>query len=542
MSETQATSGSRWARPVIGLIVIVVVAIGLGRLRGGASQSDADMVPEFATREGPMTVSVTESGTIQPREQLIIKNELEGQTTLLYLIPEGTVVSQGVLLVELDASALIDKSVDLEILVQNAEAGFIQARENLAVVSNSAASDLDKAILDLRFADEDLVQYIDGEYPNALREQEARVILAEEEFHRAGETLKWSQALSDGKYISESELQTDLLAVKKANLDVGLASNSLALLKDYTYKRSIAELESDLKQKTMALERTRRKASADVVQAEANLRAKASEFDRKRDKHEKLTSQISKAKIFAPRAGLVVYVSSTRGYSRHSSQEPLAEGQSVRERQELIFLPTASTFLVELKLHESNLDKIKVGLPVRIRVGALPSARFSGVVHSIAPLADAQSSWMNPDLKVYSTEVHIAKSSEELRTGMSCEAEVLIAHYPSAVYVPVQSVVRANGEPTVYVRNSDAYVARPVDIGFDNGRMVHVLKGLKEGEIVSLAPPLAEGAVGEEDAVTEDDSRRMDAAGVSNGSGTANHGATTPRKPKRGGAGEGGGH
>lgn len=542
MSETQATSGSRWARPVLGLIIVVVVVIGLGRLRGGGGQNDADKVPEFVARKGPMTVSVTESGAIQPREQLIIKNELEGQTTLLYLIPEGTVVSQGVLLVELDASELIDKSVDLEILVQNAEAGFIQARENLAVVSNAAASDLDKAILDLRFADEDLTQYIDGEYPNALREQEARVILAEEEFHRSGETLKWSQALSDGKYISESELQTDLLAVKKAALDVGLASNSLALLKDYTYKRSIAELESDLKQKTMALERTRRKASADVVQAEANLRAKASEFNRKRDKHDKLTSQISKAKIFAPRAGLVVYETSTKASWRHNSQEPLAEGQTVRERQELIFLPTASTFLVELKLHESNLDKIKVGLPVRIRVGALPGVRFSGVIASIAPLADAQSAWMNPDLKVYSTEVHIENSSEELRTGMSCEAEVLIAHYPSAVYVPVQSVVRANGEPTVYVRDSDAYVARRVDIGFDNGRMVHVLDGLQEGEIVSLAPPLAEGAVGEEDALTAADSRRLDAAGISNGSGTANHGTTKPRKPKRGGAGESGGH
>ncbi|MFT5241584.1 MAG: hypothetical protein ACI9X0_002567, partial [Kiritimatiellia bacterium] len=47
MSETQATSGSRWARPVLGLIIVVVVVIGLGRLRGGGGQNDADKVPEF---------------------------------------------------------------------------------------------------------------------------------------------------------------------------------------------------------------------------------------------------------------------------------------------------------------------------------------------------------------------------------------------------------------------------------------------------------------------------------------------------------------
>jgi len=59
-------------------------------------------------------------------------------------------------LVELDASGLMDQKIDQQIKVQNAEAAFISARENLAVVENQAQSDMDKAELSYSFAKEDL--------------------------------------------------------------------------------------------------------------------------------------------------------------------------------------------------------------------------------------------------------------------------------------------------------------------------------------------------------------------------------------------------
>ena len=87
--------------------------------------------------------------------------------------------------------------------------------------------------------------------------------------------------------------------------------------------------------------------------------------------------------------------------------EPLAEGQEVYERQELIYLPVGDEFIGEIKVHETNLKKIYPGLPVRIRIDALPGQIFQGKIAKIAPLPDAQSMWMNPDLKVYNTQVVI---------------------------------------------------------------------------------------------------------------------------------------
>jgi hypothetical protein len=83
-------------------------------------------------------------GNDSSREKEIIQNELEGSSTIIYLIPEGKRVKKGELLVELDASNLIDQRVDQQIKVQNAEAAYINARENLAIVESQAQSDIDK--------------------------------------------------------------------------------------------------------------------------------------------------------------------------------------------------------------------------------------------------------------------------------------------------------------------------------------------------------------------------------------------------------------
>src|SRR5690606_12904822 len=142
-------------------------------------------------------------------------------------------------------------------------------------------------------------------------------------------------------YLSQSELQADELSLKKAGLDVELARNNLSLLTNFTYIRRIAELESRIKQTEMAEERVRRKADADVVQAESALRARESEFRQQTERLNKLNEQIAKARILAPRDGLVIYATSAGGGWRRETV-PLGEGQEVVERQELIHLPTAA--------------------------------------------------------------------------------------------------------------------------------------------------------------------------------------------------------
>lgn len=472
---------------IVGAIALAVIWLKVVR----ASESPTAQMATFEAKRGKLTISVLESGTIKAREQIIITNQLEGRTSIIYLIPEGTRVKEGELLVELDASAMQDQRIDQDIDVQNAEAAYVNAKENLAIMENQAQSDVEVAELTLKFAIQDLEKYKEGEYPNELEKARSEIQLAEEDLTRALDKVEWSRTLNEEKYLSKTELQADELAFSRAEVNLKVAQRDLELLEEYTYKRQIDQLTSDVRQAEMALERTKAKARANVVQAKAELVAREQEFNRQKDKLAKLDDQLSKAKVFAPADGMVIYATSARRGGWRDNREPLDEGVEVFERQELIYLPTAASSMAEVDIHEASLEKVQLGLPAVVTVDALPGKKFIGTVGRIAPLPDPQSMWMNPDLKVYNSDIYLEGDDPSLRTGMSCKVEIIVAQYEDAIFVPVQAVIRVGGQPTVFVVHGDGSVEeRVVEIGLDNNSMVRIVGGLEEGEIVWLAPPL----------------------------------------------------
>lgn len=492
-STNGTANGRRKPLRMIGVLVIVaaiaLVIIWLKVVR--ASDSSTTQMATFEAKRGPLTISVLESGTIKAREQIIITNQLEGRTSIIYLIPEGTRVKKGELLVQLDASTMQDQRIDQDIKVRNAEATYVNANENMAIVENQAQSDVEVAELTLEFAKQDLKKYIEGEYPNQLAKAESDIQLAQEDLNRAEDKAEWSKRLHEEKYLSTTELKTDELAHSRAKVNLQVAQRDRELLETYTYQRQIAQLESDVRQAEMAMERTRAKARANVVQAKAELLAREQEYNRQKDKLDKIDDQLSKAKIYAPADGMVIYATSARRGGWRDNREPLNEGVEVFERQELIYLPTAASSKAEVDIHEASLEKIRIGLPAIITVDALPGKKFMGTVGRIAPLPDPQSMWMNPDLKVYNSDIFLEGDDPALRTGMSCKVEIIVAQYEDAIYIPIQAVIRVDGKPTVYVVRPDGTVEeRVVEIGLDNNSMVRIASGLGEGEIVWLAPPL----------------------------------------------------
>jgi len=184
--------------------------------------------------------------------------------------------------------------------------------------------------------------------------------------------------------------------------------------------------------------------------------------------------------------------------SHRGNVPPLEEGQQVRERQELIYVPTDAAMMAEVKIPEASLKKVRVGLPVRVTADAAPDQVFWGHVAKIGLLADQQWVFMNPDLKVYSTQIDLDGDASGLRPGMSCLVEIIVEQHADALYIPVQSVVRVGDKTVTYVQMPSGPEQREVKVGLDNSQVIHVIEGVKEGELVLLAPPLAPSAVAEE--------------------------------------------
>jgi len=446
----------------------------------------------YATvEEGPLVNSVEEYGEIAPSQQIVLKNEVQGRCSIISLIPEGSIVKEGDVLVQLDVSSKIDERDNQEITLQNAESSLEVAREALEIQKNQSASDVELAEEAYIFAKEDLEKYEEGEYPAKLVNQKGQLALKEQQVKQAKDKYEWSKKLFAENFISETELESDELNWKSTQLSLETAQRELEVLETYTHRRDLAKFKSDVKQKEMALIRAKKKAASAIAQSESDLRAKESEFRKQRQRLDKLTNQIEKATIRAPRSGQVVYANES---SRN--REPLQEGQEVWERQELIRLPTADTFAAKINLHEANLKSISTGMPVRVRCDALPGQVYAGVVTKIAPMPDNERRWMNQDLKEYPTEVLIEGGSGEIKNGMGCKVEIIVEQYEKAVYIPVQCVVRIAGSAFVWVKGPVGGERRQVETGLSNNRFVRILNGLTVGEQVLLAPPLSDSVGG----------------------------------------------
>ena len=483
------------------VVIAAVVTIAVWFAVGGSRRENTEgLYAEVA--EGPLVINVEESGEIAPREQITLKNEVQGRTSIITLVPEGTVVAAGDVLVQLDVSAKVDERDSQEIILQNAESALVVAREALEIQRNQSASDVELAEQDFLFAKEDLEKYENGEYPAKLTDQQGQLTLKEQQVKQAKDKYEWSKKLFAENFISSTELESDELSWKSSQLTLESAQRELELLETYTHRRDLAKFRSDMKQKEMALVRARKKAASAIAQAESDLRAKEGEARKQRQRLDKLTNQIDKATIRAPRDGQVVYANSSR------NREPLQEGQEVWERQELIVLPTADTFAAKINLHEANLKSITTGMPVRVRCDALPGRVFDGTVTKIAPMPDNERRWMNQDIKEYPTEVAVEGGAAELKPGMSCKAEIILAQYEKALYVPVQCVVRIGGAAYVWVRGGNGDERREVVTGAANNRFVRILSGVAAGEQVALAPPLADSSESAENRLTEKDEDR----------------------------------
>lgn len=446
-------------------------------------------VEEAATHlvsRGDLAISVRENGEVKAVRSIRIVSEVEGQTRIISIVPEGTHVKKDDPLVELDSSQLRDELTQQEITLESARASLTEAQEALEIQKNQNRSDITSAELKLDFAQTDLKKYLEGDWPQQKRESQAEITIAEEELKRARNRLKWTQKLEKEGFVTRTELEADELAVKKAELGLDRATAKLKIQEVYENPRKVKELRAKVDETVEELERVKHKAKAQLLQKDASLSAKQATFGLQNQKLEKIQDQISKCKINAPAPGLVVYYTDARRWG--GGENAIEEGAMVRQRQPLITLPDVSLMRADVKVHESAIDLVEPGQRASITIDALHDRHFWGKVTRVAPLADNQR-WFSPDVKVYHTEVLIDSATEDLRPGMSAMVEIVIAELKDVLSVPIQTVSLYQGVESCYVMNGAGVELRAVELGLANEKHVVVKEGVKENERVLLYPP-----------------------------------------------------
>lgn len=469
-------------------VALVVACVALVALFRNGDGDDVNM-PVFEAVEGTLTIGISSTGSVQSRDKVILRSELEGKNTILWIVDDGVNVKTGDLLVEFDAADLVEKRNDQEITANTAHGNLVIAKEKLEITKGDCDGNLLEREVALSLAKMALEKYEKGDYPEENRQKEADIALADEEMQRAAEKLDWSRKLAKEGFLTRTELQADELALRRKEIDLEMARTKMNVLTNYTVHQQRATLESDVRKANRALARTQWQNKSQIRQVETEIVQRQREYERATNRLAELEFQISKSKIIAPTNGVVIYASTAR---RRWWENPLAAGESAVQRQELVYIPLDEGLVVEILVPESSLNKLEVGMPAEIKVDAFPNRVFKGRLAKTGILPDAQSTRLNPDLKMFKCELECDFGDAVVRPGMSCDVELVKERFENALHCPVQCVTRINGEAHVYVREQGEWVPRRIKVGLDNNRMIRILSGVKPGEALLMTPPIKE--------------------------------------------------
>jgi len=140
------------------------------------------------------------------------------------------------------------------------------------------------------------------------------------------------------------------------------------------------------------------------------------------------------------------------------------------------------------KVPESDLGRLRLGMPASVRVDAFPDRRFAARIRQIAPRAVKTN-----NVTSFEVKLALVNPAPELRIGMTADVDFQTGRLQARTLVPTVAVVTEQGKPGVLMVGNDSQPTfRPVELGVSSGRNSQILSGLEPGSRVFIdLPPWA---------------------------------------------------
>ncbi|QDU38582.1 multidrug resistance protein MdtN [Maioricimonas rarisocia] len=379
--------------------VLLIALVGLAVLTADGLQSnEAAAQPRNRFEE-----TIVESGTIESANVLQIVSEVPGESVILRLIPDGTTVKKGDLLVQLDDSELRENHAVLQIQAKTAEDGLTAAETRLEAAKQRKTTEVAIAEQKVRVAELARKRLLDegGELDHRLSTIERTMTLTEQQLAASKET---------GASAELRELQAQLET----------ARGEKRLLQDFIRPHEAAVHELEIKTAQRELEQTQQNSQSAVVEAVATVAAGMQEVDSVRQELRRIEQSIAACQIVAPRDGVVMHANPP---SRRTNASVLEEGATVRERQPLLAMPDFDQLQARILVHESQIDRVKVGQSASLQLGAFPGRKIAGRVAGISRTPRSQS-WINPGVVEYAVIIEIPDPPDGMGIGLTVAAEI----------------------------------------------------------------------------------------------------------------------
>lgn len=144
-----------------------------------------------------------------------------------------------------------------------------------------------------------------------------------------------------------------------------------------------------------------------------------------------------------------------------------------------------SEVYVKGKVDESDIGKVYLNQPARIKVESFKDKTFNGKVTRISPMGTEKD-----NVTTFEVRVSIINPGGELKAAMTANAEIILEEHKNVLQIPEGALIYdKDKKASVEVPDPKAKDGKkkvPVQVGISNGAKAEVLAGLKEGDQVVL--------------------------------------------------------
>ncbi len=167
---------------------------------------------------------------------------------------------------------------------------------------------------------------------------------------------------------------------------------------------------------------------------------------------------------------------------------PLEEGASVIERNNfnegttIATVADMETLIFEGKVDEADVGSIEVGMPILLKIGAIPDAEFEAILEYISPKGVKEEGTVK-----FEVRAAVRQTGERfLRAGYSANGDIIINKRDSVLAVKERDIIYEGDDTFVEVQNGDDFVRTKIETGISDGLNTEVLAGLDTSALVRV--------------------------------------------------------
>ena len=189
--------------------------------------------------------------------------------------------------------------------------------------------------------------------------------------------------------------------------------------------------------------------------------------------------------VIAPISGTVVEINAKVG-------ETIRLREAFSRNPPAVIIADLSQIIVEYKVSEIDVYKIKKGQAASVQLDSHPEMAFSGTVIKVSSIAvtrkDIPYNRRFNDMIYFKTKILLKKPDINVRIGMPCRVHIILKENKDVLIAPVEVAGKNDGQKFVYRVKNSVFVYQPVTTGLEDENSVEIISGIDEGDLLCTKP------------------------------------------------------